>query len=119
VLPPSPLQQVWLAPARRAVARWRLIAIDELGYLNLKPEQVIAFFRLMDQRSSRTPHHPRIERSLPPAPRDLTAPAAKARVFGKPLRFGTVMRQCCLIVVRIRLRRSRISGGEFSVTSGG
>jgi len=119
VLPPSPLQQVWLTPARRAVARWPLIAIDELGYLNLKPEQVIAFFRLINQISSRTPRHPRIDRSLPPAARDLTAPAAEAGVSGKRLRFGRVMRQCCLIVVRIRLRRSRISGGEFSVTSGG
>ncbi len=27
-----------------------LITIDELGYLNLKPEQINAFFRLMDQR---------------------------------------------------------------------
>jgi DNA replication protein DnaC len=32
------------------LSRIPLIAIDELGYLNLKPEQVNAFFRLMDQR---------------------------------------------------------------------
>lgn len=32
------------------LSRIQLIAIDELGYLNLKPEQVNAFFRLMDQR---------------------------------------------------------------------
>jgi hypothetical protein len=32
---------------------------------------------------------------LPPAARDLTAPAAKARVSGKRVRFGTVMRQGC------------------------
>jgi DNA replication protein DnaC len=34
------------------LCRLPLIAIDELGYLNLKPEQVNAFFRLMDQRYS-------------------------------------------------------------------
>ena len=34
------------------LCRFPLIAIDELGYLNLKPEQVNAFFRLMDQRYS-------------------------------------------------------------------
>ncbi|WP_300338521.1 ATP-binding protein [Accumulibacter sp.] len=34
------------------LCRMPLIAIDELGYLNLKPEQVNAFFRLMDQRYS-------------------------------------------------------------------
>lgn len=32
------------------LCRIQLLAIDELGYLNLKPEQVNAFFRLMDQR---------------------------------------------------------------------
>ena len=32
------------------LCRLPLIVIDELGYLNLKPEQVNAFFRLMDQR---------------------------------------------------------------------
>jgi DNA replication protein DnaC len=32
------------------LSRIQLIAIDELGYLNLKPEHVNAFFRLMDQR---------------------------------------------------------------------
>ena len=31
----------------------RPIAIDELGYLSLKPEQVNAFFQLMDQRYGR------------------------------------------------------------------
>ncbi|MEF8697712.1 MAG: ATP-binding protein [Candidatus Accumulibacter sp. UW20] len=34
------------------MCRLPLIVIDELGYLNLKPEQVNAFFRLMDQRYS-------------------------------------------------------------------
>lgn len=34
------------------LCRLPLIVIDELGYLNLKPEQVNAFFRLMDQRYS-------------------------------------------------------------------
>ncbi len=36
----------------KQLCRLRLIAIDELGYLNLKSEQVNAFFRLMDQRYS-------------------------------------------------------------------
>jgi DNA replication protein DnaC len=31
----------------------QLMAIDELGYLNLKPEQTNAFFRLLDQRYSK------------------------------------------------------------------
>jgi len=34
----------------KALSRMRPIVIDELGYLTLKPEQVNAFFRLMDQR---------------------------------------------------------------------
>lgn len=36
----------------KQLCRIELLAIDELGYLNLKPEQVNAFFRLMDQRYS-------------------------------------------------------------------
>lgn len=35
------------------LARYQPIAIDELGYLTLKPEQSNAFFRLMDQRYGR------------------------------------------------------------------
>jgi len=35
-----------------ALSRTQPLCIDELGYLNLKPEQVNAFFRLMDQRYS-------------------------------------------------------------------
>ena len=37
----------------RELSRMRPIAIDELGYLSLKPEQVNAFFQLMDQRYGR------------------------------------------------------------------
>lgn len=37
----------------RALARTQPLVIDELGYLNLKSEQVNAFFRLMDQRYRR------------------------------------------------------------------
>ena len=37
----------------KAMSRMRPIVIDELGYLTLKPEQVNAFFRLMDQRYGR------------------------------------------------------------------
>jgi len=37
----------------KALSRMRPIIIDELGYLTLKPEQVNAFFRLMDQRYAR------------------------------------------------------------------
>ena len=37
----------------KTLSRMRPIVIDELGYLTLKPEQVNAFFRLMDQRYSR------------------------------------------------------------------
>ena len=36
-----------------AMSRMRPIVIDELGYLTLKPEQVNAFFRLMNQRYGR------------------------------------------------------------------
>jgi DNA replication protein DnaC len=35
------------------LARLQPLLIDELGYLSLKPEQVNAFFRLMDQRYGR------------------------------------------------------------------
>jgi DNA replication protein DnaC len=35
------------------MTRMRPLLIDELGYLTLKPEQVNAFFRLMDQRYNR------------------------------------------------------------------
>jgi DNA replication protein DnaC len=35
------------------MTRMRPLVIDELGYLTLKPEQVNAFFRLMDQRYNR------------------------------------------------------------------
>ena len=35
------------------LARMQPLVIDELGYLSLKPEQVNAFFRLMDQRYNR------------------------------------------------------------------
>jgi DNA replication protein DnaC len=37
----------------KAMMRLRPIVIDELGYLTLKPEQVNAFFRLMQQRYGR------------------------------------------------------------------
>ena len=37
----------------QALARLQPLLIDELGYLTLKPEQVNAFFRLMDQRYGR------------------------------------------------------------------
>jgi DNA replication protein DnaC len=37
----------------KAMSRMRPIVIDELGYLTLKPEQVNAFFRLMEQRYGR------------------------------------------------------------------
>jgi DNA replication protein DnaC len=36
-----------------AMSRMRPIVIDELGYLTLRPEQVNAFFRLMEQRYAR------------------------------------------------------------------
>ncbi len=37
----------------KALSRMQPLCIDELGYLNLKTEQVNAFFRLMDQRYGR------------------------------------------------------------------
>jgi DNA replication protein DnaC len=36
-----------------SLARMQPLVIDELGYLSLRPEQVNAFFRLMDQRYNR------------------------------------------------------------------
>lgn len=36
------------------LSRYAVLLIDELGYLTLKPEQVNAFFRLMDERYGRT-----------------------------------------------------------------
>jgi DNA replication protein DnaC len=38
----------------RRLARIEVLVIDELGYLSLQPEQVNAFFQLMDQRYART-----------------------------------------------------------------
>jgi DNA replication protein DnaC len=35
------------------LSRYQPLLIDELGYLTLKPEQINAFFRLMDQRYNR------------------------------------------------------------------
>jgi len=32
------------------LARWDLLVIDEMGYLNLKPEQTNIFFKLMEER---------------------------------------------------------------------
>jgi DNA replication protein DnaC len=37
----------------KKLARYDLLLIDELGYLTLKPEQVNAFFKLMDERYGR------------------------------------------------------------------
>jgi DNA replication protein DnaC len=37
----------------KSLARYDLLVIDELGYLTLNPEQVNAFFKLMDERYSR------------------------------------------------------------------
>ena len=37
------------------MSRYDLIQIDELGYLTLKPEQVNAFFKLLDMRYGRRP----------------------------------------------------------------
>ena len=37
----------------RSLTRYDLLVIDELGYLTLNPEQVNAFFKLMEQRYSR------------------------------------------------------------------
>ena len=39
----------------KRLANYDLIVIDELGYLNLKPEQVNAFFKLMEMRYNRKP----------------------------------------------------------------
>lgn len=44
--------------SRKLLRRWArldLIAIDELGYLNLRPEQINLFFRLMEERYRRKP----------------------------------------------------------------
>jgi DNA replication protein DnaC len=38
----------------KRLSRFQPLVLDELGYLNLKPEQTKAFFRLMDQRYNRT-----------------------------------------------------------------
>jgi DNA replication protein DnaC len=38
----------------KTLSRYAVLLIDELGYLTLKPEQVNAFFRLMDERYGRT-----------------------------------------------------------------
>ena len=37
----------------KRLTRLQPLLIDELGYLTLKPEQINAFFRLMDQRYNR------------------------------------------------------------------
>src|SRR5215510_15658857 len=37
----------------KRLSRLQPLAIDEIGYLSLKPEQVNAFFRLMDERYNR------------------------------------------------------------------
>ena len=37
------------------LSRYDLIQVDELGYLTLKPEQVNAFFKLLDMRYGRRP----------------------------------------------------------------
>jgi DNA replication protein DnaC len=38
----------------KSLSRYPILLIDELGYLSLKPEQVNAFFRLMEERYGRT-----------------------------------------------------------------
>ena len=38
----------------KTLSSYAVLLIDELGYLTLKPEQVNAFFRLMDERYGRT-----------------------------------------------------------------
>jgi DNA replication protein DnaC len=38
----------------KSLSRYAVLLIDELGYLTLKPEQVNAFFRLMDERYGKT-----------------------------------------------------------------
>lgn len=39
----------------RSLARVDVLAIDELGYLNIKPEQTNIFFKLMEERHRRRP----------------------------------------------------------------
>jgi DNA replication protein DnaC len=39
----------------RSLARVDLLAIDELGYLNIKPEQTNIFFKMMEERHRRKP----------------------------------------------------------------
>ena len=39
----------------RSLARVDVLAIDELGYLNVKPEQTNIFFKLMEERHHRRP----------------------------------------------------------------
>jgi DNA replication protein DnaC len=39
----------------RSLARVDLLAIDEMGYLNIKPEQTNIFFKLMEERHRRRP----------------------------------------------------------------
>jgi DNA replication protein DnaC len=39
----------------RSLARVDVLAIDELGYLNIKPEQTNIFFKLMEERHHRRP----------------------------------------------------------------
>jgi DNA replication protein DnaC len=39
----------------RSLANYDLLAIDELGYLNIKPEQTNIFFKLMEERHHRKP----------------------------------------------------------------
>jgi DNA replication protein DnaC len=44
--------------SRKLLRRWArldLIVVDELGYLNLKPEQTNLFFKLMEERYRRKP----------------------------------------------------------------
>ena len=39
----------------KRLSRYDLLAIDELGYMSLRPEQVNAFFKLLDQRYGKKP----------------------------------------------------------------
>src|SRR5437879_13922430 len=44
--------------SRKLLRRWArldLIVVDELGYLNLRPEQTNLFFKLMEERYGRKP----------------------------------------------------------------
>src|SRR5207244_10102895 len=44
--------------SRKLLRRWArldLIVVDELGYLNLRPEQTNLFFKLMEERYRRKP----------------------------------------------------------------